>query len=149
MIKCKTSEGACPQNKDICCLSCPEHGTCQACCGKFPDSCTYSVYEDRDNSAELAAFQNEAATLMQCISGLKKQKDALDVQDKQMREQLKAAMAKYGIKKFSNDLLSVTYIAPTTRKGIDSKKLEAKFPDAYAACKTVTNVKASVKIEVK
>ena len=86
---------------------------------------------------------------MQCISDLKKQKDVLDTQDKKMREQLKEAMAKYGIKKFSNDLLTVTYIAPTTRKGIDSKKLEAKFPDAYAACMKITEVKGSVKIEVK
>lgn len=148
MIKCKTSE-TCPVNKNICCISCPDHGTCAAACCDLPNTCENSVYEDGDSSAELAAFQNEATSLMQRISDLKKQKDVLDAQDKKMREQLKAAMEKYGIKKFSNDLLSITYIAPTTRKGIDSKKLEAKFPDAFAACRTVTNVKASVKIEVK
>lgn len=148
MIKCKTAEG-CPQNKDICCLSCTEHGTCADCCCDLPDTCENSVYENGESGAELVEFQSEAATLMQRISDLKKQKDVLDAQDKKMREQLKAAMEKYGIKKFSNDLLSITYIAPTTRKGIDSKKLEAKFPDAFAACRTVTNVKAGVKIEVK
>lgn len=148
MIKCKTPEG-CPQNKDICCLSCADHGTCADCCNDAPDTCENSVYEDEDSSTELAAFENESATLMQSISDLKKQKDRLEDQDKKMREQLKAAMEKYGIKKFSNDFIAITYNAPTTRKGIDSKKLEAKYPDAYAACMKVSNVKASVKIEVR
>lgn len=64
MVKCKTAMGACPQNKDICCLSCIDHGTCADCCCDLPDTCENSVYEDGDSSAELAAFQNEAATLM-------------------------------------------------------------------------------------
>ncbi len=149
MIKCTIPGTACPQNKDICCLSCPDHGTCKAACDDAPDKCEDSVYANEDSSTETVAFQSEADTLMQSISDLKKQKDRLEAQDKKMREQLKAAMEKYGIKKFSNDFIAITYIAPTTRKGIDSKKLEAKYPDAYAACMKVSNVKASVKIEVK
>ena len=58
-------------------------------------------------------------------------------------------MDKYGVKKFENDILKITYVEPTTRETIDSKKLKAELPAVAAKYTKISQVKGSVRIEVK
>jgi len=53
------------------------------------------------------------------------------------------------IKKFDNGEVSITYIAPTTRESIDIKKLKEKLPEVAEKYKKVSNVKDSIKINIK
>lgn len=62
-----------------------------------------------------------------------------------MREKLREAMEKYGVKSFETPEIKFTYVAPTTRTSIDSTKLKKDLPDVAAKYK----VSASVKITVK
>lgn len=146
MIKCKND--GCPDGKNICCKICPDKEDCKVACTDSPDTCGNSVYEG-DNNTELVAFESKAAAVIRNIVTLAKQKEELDKQDKEMRSQLEAAMNEYGIKKFENDDISVTFVEATTRANVDSKKLKSKYPKVYADCNTVSNVKASVRIKVK
>jgi hypothetical protein len=66
-----------------------------------------------------------------------------------MREKLLEAMEQYGVKTFENDMLSVTYVAPTTRTTIDSTKLKKDMPEIAEKYQKVSDIKASIKITVK
>jgi len=97
----------------------------------------------------LVAFQNEAALTIQAVANLERNIKELKTQEEEMRESLQAAMEKFGIKSFSNDVVSFTYKDAYERKGVDSDKLRAEFPEAYRTCEKITKVKASVTIKVK
>lgn len=87
--------------------------------------------------------------IMQKIVDLNLQKKQLEAQDKEVRQQLEKVMGEYGIKQFENDLLKVTYVEPTTRTTIDSKKLKEELPAVAEKYTKVSQVKGSVRIEVK
>ena len=144
MIKCK--EGNCKDYGDTCCFNCMEHETCECSCSDDPNKCGQSVTE---NPQELTLFQSKAIAIMQEIAELDKLKKQLEAKDKIVRQELQEAMDKYGIKKFENDILKVTYVEPTTRSTIDSKKLKEELPAIAEKYTKTTMVKGSVRIEVK
>lgn len=147
MIKC--TQPGCPDGKNVCCKICPDKAGCGVACTDPPDGCENAVFEEETPSQKLVAFQSKATAIMQTIANISRQKDALDAQDKEMRTQLQAAMEEYGVDKFKNDVVSLTYVKPSVRSSVDEKKLLAKFPEAYAACLKESPVKASVRIKVK
>ena len=69
--------------------------------------------------------------------------------EKEVRAALEAAMGQFGIKSFENDILKVTYVAPTKKTTIDSKALKKDHPDVYEKYAKTSDVKASVRITVK
>jgi hypothetical protein len=97
-------------------------------CTDPPDGCENAVFEEETPSQKLVAFQSKAAAIMQTIADISRQKDALDAQDKEMRTQLQAAMEEYGVDKFENDVVSLTYVKASVRSSVDGKKLLAKLP---------------------
>lgn len=72
---------------------------------------------------------------------------------KEREEALKGAiieaMEANGILRLDSDILSITYVAPTTRESLDSKALRKDFPEVYDAYAKLSPVKASVRIKVK
>ena len=143
------TQPGCPDGKNVCCKICPDKAGCGVACTDPPDGCENAVFEEETPSQKLVAFQSKATAIMQTIANISRQKDALDAQDKEMRTQLQAAMEEYGVDKFENDVVSLTYVKPSVRSSVDGKKLLAKFPEAYAACLKESPVKASVRIKVK
>lgn len=146
MIKCK--EGACPHGQGVtCCHGCSVVD-CNDRCDDDVNTCGNSIIEDT-KSADLVPFQSKAMVIMQRIADLDLQKKQLEAQDKEVRQQLQKAMAEYGIKSFENDILKVTYIAPSTRTTIDSAKLKKELPAVAEKYTKISQVKGSVRIEVK
>ena len=139
-------------DKLCCCLECDNRSDCKEVCAyvadgnvKNAEQCENAVVEGQ----ELITFESKAASVIQAIADIATKKKALEEQDKKMREQLEAAMERYGVKSFENELVKVTYIEPTTRTSVDSAKLKKKYPDIFTECSKVSDVKASVKITVK
>lgn len=151
MMLCKEAiENPTTCGKTCCCFECEEKDTCKDVCTSVSalesaEGCPDLMAEEN----QLATFQSKMLTVFQTIANISKQKDELEEQDKQMREQLKDAMEKYGVKSFENELVKVTYVAPTTRISVDSAKLGKLHPEIYAECSKTSNVKSSVKITVK
>lgn len=102
-----------------------------------------------DNNQELALFQSKAIAVMQGIAELDRQKKLLEAQDKTLRQELQEAMDKYGVKKFENDILKITYVEPTTRTTIDSARLKKELPAVAEKYSKISQVKGSVRIDVK
>ena len=58
-------------------------------------------------------------------------------------------MEAHGVKKWDNDVMTVTYTAPTTRTSIDSSKLKKELPDVFSKYSKTSNVKSSIRIKLK
>lgn len=58
-------------------------------------------------------------------------------------------MEAYGITKFENDAIKITYYAPSTTTSIDSTKLKKEQPDIAKEYSKTSNKKSYIKIEVK
>lgn len=134
--------------KNICCFECDQKETCDlACQFKSNEGCE-NAYDEETALQEFSKDSN-ALAIMQQISAISKQKKELEDKEKEVRAALEAAMGQFGIKSFENDILKVTYVAPTTKTTIDSKALKKDKPDIYEKYAKTSNVKASVRITVK
>jgi F0F1-type ATP synthase epsilon subunit len=148
MIKCKNQ---CPEGKfSGCCIECPEKEGCASVCEETPDKCGSSFTEAApDNSAAIASFQAGQLTVLQQIADLVTTKKNLEDQEKKLKVQLQTAMEAYGIKKFTSDILTITYVAATTASTIDSAKLKKNYPAIAEECSKPSSKAAYVKVEVK
>ena len=73
----------------------------------------------------------------------------MQTKNEEIKEQIKISMEENDIKKFENDYISITYVAPTTRTTVDSKLLKEKYEDIYKECSKVSDVKSSIRIKIK
>ena len=144
MVRCK--EFDCKDYGDICCFNCADRADCTSSCSEDPNKCGKSVTE---NPQELTLFQSNAIAIMREIAELDRMKKELEVKDKLVRQELQEAMDQYGIKKFENDILKVTYVEPTTRTTIDSARLKKELPAVAEKYSKISQVKGSVRIDVK
>lgn len=80
---------------------------------------------------------------------LEKEKEYKQAEEtaKVLRAQLCKLMEEQRISKWETDNIRVTYIAPTERVAVDSRKLKDKYPIAYSECQKVSKVKGYIKIE--
>ena len=145
-MKCKVAINAMPIcGSTRCCFFCPQKDTCVDACHDDPNVCPECVQEE----TELQVMQSAVPEAIRIITDITIQKQKLEEQEKLMRKKLLEAMETFGVKKFENDKVDFTYVAPTTRTTIDSTKLKKKYPDIAEECSKVSNVSASVKISVK
>ena len=144
MIKCKNP---CLLGKfDGCCHCCPEFGSCGAECSEKFNDCGEAII-DGDSGMEL--FQATQMTILNDIADLVTQKKKLEAAEKKLKDELKGAMEQYGIKKFSSDILDITYVAEATSTSLDSTRLKKEKPDVYAAFTKTSKKSAYVKVTVK
>lgn len=146
MIKCKN--GGCPNGKEVCCFFCEEKDTCKQSCDSAalsdPAKCEEAIIE----GDALELFRCESALALSIIENLEVQKKALDEQQKKMREVVKDSMEKYGITKFANEIMTITYTKATQRNSIDSKALKADLPDIAKKYTKSSPVAASIRVKL-
>lgn len=154
MVICKEAMENLPKcGKEICCYVCKERETCEDACavltcsdGNIPiDKCVDAV----EDQTGIQVFESNAAAVIKGIADIVKQKKLLEEQEASLREQLEKAMNECGVKKFENELLSITYVDATTRTSLDSKALKKDLPEIAEKYSKVSNVKSSIKITVK
>lgn len=92
---------------------------------------------------------NELADTEALIKKIEDQKKQAEEEAKVLREKLLEAMEKHSIKSFENDKIKLTYVAPTTRSTIDSKRLKEELPDIAEQYTKTSEVKATLKITLK
>lgn len=151
MIKCKTE---CPTGRfEGCCFYCEVKG-CKDKCGQAPGDCEDAIMVDdvvseQNEEQALEAFKGGQLAVLQGIASVVQQKKELEAKEAELKVKLQEAMEAYGIKKFTSDILNITYVAATTSTSIDSAKLKKKYPDIAAECSKTSNKKAYIKVEVK
>lgn len=83
------------------------------------------------------------------IAELQNKQQELQTKNEEIKEQIKLAMEQNEVKKYENDYISITYVAPTTKTTVDSKLLKEKYEDIYNECSKTSNVKSSLRIKIK
>ena len=148
-ILCKIADDEiCPKGLHICCGTCAEQ--CEDRCPMIDNGEPFSTCPNAEQvTDELVTFQSAVPEAIRIITEINVKKKELDAQEKLMREEILKAMETYGVKKFENEQVSFTYVAPTTKTSIDSTKLKKKYPEIAEECSKVSNVSASVRIVVK
>ena len=143
-IKCNAK--GCPHEYENCCYECEELKGCEAACNLKPESCGKS---ENDGETSLQVFKNANIDVINAIAQLTTAKKQIEDQEKDMKEKLLAAMEHYGITKFDNDIIKVTYYASSTSTTIDSTRLKAEKPEIVKEYSKTSNKKSYIKIEVK
>jgi len=128
-------------------VGCPHKSDCPEVCKYDPKDCG-SSYEETSRTA-LTVFEQKSTPLVRGIAELVTRKAKIEIAEKKLRAKLEAAMYEHNIKKIDHALLKITYVEPSTRTGVDNKKLEATYPHIYAECSKTSNVKGHIKIELK
>lgn len=99
-----------------------------------------------NNELEISKLEEE---MTMAITKLKNTQSALKEANEEIRTQIMKSMENNEIKKYENDFISITYVAPTTKNTVDTKKLKEEYTDIYNKCLKTSDVKASLRIKVK
>ena len=99
-----------------------------------------------NNELELGKIEEQISV---AIADLQNKQKELQTKNEEIKEQIKTSMEENDVKKFENDYISITYVAPTTKTTVDSKLLKEKYEDIYKECSKVSDVKSSVRIKIK
>ncbi len=90
---------------------------------------------DVETSKKIAEFET-------LIKQLKEREDAL-------KKAIKEEMEDKGIIKLETDNLLISYVAPTDKETLDTKKLRKENPDVYDDYVKLSPVKSSIRIKVR
>lgn len=144
MVRCKNTCSITGDN--LCCRYCNRFENCEDACGSTPEECEDAIIEEESG---LELFQEVNLEPIAKLTKLMTEIKRMEAESDELRDNLKAAMEKYNVKKFEGDGVTITYIEPTTRTSVDSTKLKKKYPDIAEECSKVSNVSASVRISLK
>lgn len=75
--------------------------------------------------------------------------EAIEKRQEDLKAFLLEQMEKAGVKKWETGNIAVTYVAPSTRVTIDSKRLKEEQPEVYNSYTKVTETKQSLRIKIK
>lgn len=98
---------------------------------------------DNEEQGLLLAISEKALAIMNAEAFVKSAKAEIA----EGQERLLAEMERRGIKSLVGGGIRVTYVAPSVRKTVDSKKLFAEHPELSGLYDKSSNVKASLRIE--
>lgn len=148
MVKCKIAlddiqESVC--GKTVCCYFCDERSECNNACDEH-NPCEEQVEEVDALQVMEKAVPDRIHEITKLMVQVKKAEERIA----EIKEHLLKAMEEHGIKKFENEQISFTYVAPSTRKTFDKKALEKDHPELdLSKYNKDSKVKASVRIQVK
>lgn len=97
-------------------------------------------------SGDTAILDGETATK---IAEVEKRVKDLKAKEDKLKKLILEEMETKGIIKLNTDVLSITYVAPTDRESLDSKKLREDLPNVYDAYINIKPVKSSIRIRLK
>lgn len=150
MILCKIAmedKPAC--GKEICCHYCDEAG-CKARCHWVSDYGSVCPDSEEVIQTELQTMNSAVPDAIKAITEITLQMEKLKEQEAIFRKKLLEAMEQNGVKKFENDRVSFTYVAPTTKTTFDKKAFQTAHPEIdLGQFDKVSKVSASVRIKVK
>lgn len=95
---------------------------------------------------DVAVISQETAAQ---IVELERQAKLIDETQKALKKAIQEEMEANNILSIENDLLKITYVAPTDRETLDVKALKAELPDIHDAYVKLSPVKASIRIKTK
>ena len=119
------------------------------CNGVICKECYDKALVGIEFKAALPGLPQEIMPVLKQLQELEVNSAKLEESKKLLKEDLLKAMEKHGLKKWDNEVMTVTYTAPTTRTSVDSAKLKKEYPEVYSEVIKNSNVKSSIRIKLK
>lgn len=101
------------------------------------------------SDVDLGVSEEELEDLEELMQEIKIKEDELNLMKKKVdkvKETLYSTMEKEGVKTVDRNKLKITYVAPSTRTSVDSKKLQKEEPEIYKKYVKTTTIAGSIKI---
>ena len=101
------------------------------------------------SDVDLGVSEEELEELEELMEDIKSKEEELNLLKEKVdkvKETLYGTMEKEGIKTVDRNKLKITYVAPSTRVSVDSKKLQKEEPEIYNKYVKTTTVAGSIKI---
>ena len=101
------------------------------------------------SDVDLVVSEEELEDLTELMEEIKAKEDELKLMKEKVdkvKEILYGTMEKEGVKTVDRGNLKITYVAPSCRTSVDSKKLEKEEPDIFKKYVKTTTVAGSIKI---
>ena len=101
------------------------------------------------SDVDLGVSEEELEDLEELMEEIKIKEDELNLMKEKVdkvKETLYSTMEKEGVKTVDRNKLKITYVAPSTRVSVDSKKLQKEEPEIYKKYVNTTTVAGSIKI---
>ena len=101
------------------------------------------------SDVDLGVSEEELEDLTELMQEIKAKEDELKLMEEKVdkvKEILYGTMEKEGVKTVDRGNLKITYVAPSCRTSVDSKKLEKEEPEIYKKYVKTTTVAGSIKI---
>lgn len=104
---------------------------------------------------ELVKLENNqivvSDSLVNALKEFEKKRVEIEIQEKQLKEELLESMEKYGITNWQTEdgSIKAVYRSASTRTTIDSARLKNELPDVAEEYSKTTNVKSSVSLTIE
>ena len=101
------------------------------------------------SDVDLGVSEEELEELEELMQEIKIKEDELNLMKEKVdsvKKVLYDTMGKEGVKTVDRNKLKITYVAPSSRTSVDSKKLEKEEPEIYKKYVKTTTVAGSIKI---
>ena len=101
------------------------------------------------SDVDLGVSEEELEELEELMEDIKSKEEELKLLKEKVdkvKEVLYDTMGKEGVKTVDRGKLKITYVAPSSRTSVDSKKLEKEEPEIYKKYVNTTTVEGSIKI---
>ena len=101
------------------------------------------------SDVDLGVSEEELEDLTELMEDIKLKEEELKLLKEKVdkvKEVLYDTMGKEGVKTVDRGKLKITYVAPSSRTSVDSKKLEKEEPEIYKKYVNTTTVEGSIKI---
>lgn len=108
------------------------------------ESCWNNALVGITFKAAVPSLPKETLPVLNRLAEIEKAYKKMDEERDKLKADLLAAMEKHNINKWENNVMSVSYVAPTTRTSIDSKTLKKDMPEVFRKYSKTSNVKSSV-----
>jgi len=106
------------------------------------------IYQPKELIVPAAAIK-ELYKIELVIQSMEKKKKEAEKNAAELRKTIIKAMKEQGIKSYENDLLKMTYIAPSVRESLDTARLKKELPEVAKKYLRQSQVKESVRITLR
>jgi len=118
-------------------------------CNHLCDVCWNDALTGIEFKAAELTLPNESLLILNQLGELEVQAKTIKDQQEQLKLDLLDAMETHGIKKWDNDIMTITYVAATTSSRIDSAKLKKEKPELFETYSKTSDIKSSIRIKLK
>jgi hypothetical protein len=111
--------------------------------------CWNEAIKDIEFKNDIVAFEEQAINILNNLATVEKDYKKISNSRDKLKKSLLEMMEDYGVDKFENDNISITYVKNGTSNTFDSKNFKIDYPNMYEEYVKTSSRAASVRFKLK